>query len=470
MSDRGEKDESVLSTHEQKLRYYMFSLPSFSGNTGQESRVFPHIGRRIVKTAIAVFLCLMIYALRGYEVGSMPTEAAITAIICMQPYVKDAGKYALDRLTGSLIGTVWSLLFLVVLMNIPFLSSSKVILYAFMSLGVLLSIYTAVVFRIADTAGLAAIIYICVIAGYPDIDDPLRSAAIRIFDINVGALVAILVNTTHLPRRKNKDRVFFVRAKDLVPDRFSRIPPAALVRLNYLFNDGAKISLISEHAPAFFLLQMREARVTVPMIVMDGAGIYDAGKNEFLYAETIPAEESERIKTRLAALGCSYFIYTIHHNKTCIFHQGKITEQEKIIYDNMKRSPYRNYLEGEVYEPDEVVYYKIIATDGMIAGMEAALHGLLSDGKLRMVIRQQAGTAGLSGLYIYSAAATVEHAENIVMWMLREENPALQPVEIFAQKPYRGEQDAMRLLHSIANEYEPIALLPRREKKEKELQ
>ena len=151
----------------------------------------------IVKTAIAVFLCLMIYALRGYEVGSMPTEAAITAIICMQPYVKDAGKYALDRLTGSLIGTVWSLLFLVVLMNVPFLSSSKVILYAFMSLGVLLSIYTAVVFRIADTAGLAAIIYICVIAGYPDIDDPLRSAAIRIFDINVGALVAILVNTTH---------------------------------------------------------------------------------------------------------------------------------------------------------------------------------------------------------------------------------------------------------------------------------
>ena len=65
----------------------MFSLPSFSGNTGQESRVFPHIGRRIVKTAIAVFLCLMIYALRGYEVGSMPTEAAIKAIPTMNEIV-----------------------------------------------------------------------------------------------------------------------------------------------------------------------------------------------------------------------------------------------------------------------------------------------------------------------------------------------------------------------------------------------
>ena len=444
----------------------MFSFPSIPGNAEREGRVFPHLGRRIVKTAIAVFLCLMIYHVRGYETGSMPTEAAITAIICMQPYVRDAGKYALDRLTGSLIGTVWALLFLLVLMNFPILSITKVTLYAFMSFGVLLSIYTAVVFRITEVAGLAAIIYICIISGYPDIEDPLRSAAVRIFDINVGAIVAILVNITHLPRRKEKNRVFFVRTKDLVPDRFSRIPPAVLVRLNYLFNDGAKISLISEHAPAFFLLQMREAKLTVPMIVMDGAGIYDVNSNEFLYAETIPTEESDRIKTRLAALGCSYFIYTIHHNKTCIFHQGRITEQEKVIYDNMKRSPYRNYLEGEVYEPDEVVYYKIIATDGMIAGMEAALRNLMSDGKLRTVIRPQAGAPGISGLYIYSSEATVKHAENVVMWMLREDNPALLPMEIFAQRPYRSEQDAIRLLHRIANEYEPIALLPKRKNKE----
>ena len=446
----------------------MFSFPGIPDNPEREGRVFPHLGRRIVKTAIAVFLCLMIYHVRGYETGSMPTEAAITAIICMQPYVRDAGKYALDRLTGSLIGTVWALLFLLVLMNFPILSMTKVTLYAFMSLGVLLSIYTAVVFRITEVAGLAAIIYICIISGYPDIEDPLRSAAVRIFDINVGAIVAILVNITHLPRRKENNRVFFVRTKDLVPDRFSRIPPAVLVRLNYLFNDGAKISLISEHAPAFFLLQMREARLTVPMIVMDGAGVYDVNSNEFLYAETIPTEESDRIKTRLAALGCSYFIYTIHHNKTCIFHQGKITEQEKVIYDNMKRSPYRNYLEGEVYEPNEVVYYKIIATDGMIAGMEAALRNLMSDGKLRTVIRPQAGAPGISGLYIYSSKATVKHAENVVMWMLREENPALLPMEVFAQGPYRSEQDAIRLLHRIANEYEPIALLPKRKNKEAE--
>ena len=48
-------------------------------------RVLPPLGQRIVKTAVAVFLCLLYYWLRGYRGQDMPTEAALTAIICMQP-------------------------------------------------------------------------------------------------------------------------------------------------------------------------------------------------------------------------------------------------------------------------------------------------------------------------------------------------------------------------------------------------
>ena len=44
----------------------------------------PHIGQRIVKTSIAVFITLLVYYLRGYRGAEMPAEAAITAIICMQ--------------------------------------------------------------------------------------------------------------------------------------------------------------------------------------------------------------------------------------------------------------------------------------------------------------------------------------------------------------------------------------------------
>ena len=437
-----------------------------STRINSNERVLPHVGLRMIKTAVAVFICLLIYSLRGYEIGSgMPAEAAVTAIVCMQPFVQDTKGYALNRLSASLIGSGWALLMLLFLMDFPILSENQIVLYAIIAFGVLAAIYTAVLFRIPDAAGLAAIIYISIIVGYPNIERPLHSALIRMLDIHIGLAVAVIVNIFHLPRKKNRDSVFFVRTKDLVPDRFSTIPPAVLFHLNSLINDGAKICMISEHAPAFLTLQMSAARISAPQIVMDGAAIYDASENEFLYVETIPVEHTIQLKKRLDAIGCSYFVYTIHKNKTCIFHHGSITQQEQAVYDHMRSSPYRSYLEGEIYEESEIVYYKLIATDGMIAGVEAALKGILNEGYFRSVIRPQAGEEGISALYIYSAEATIEHAENVLMWMLRAENGMLKPVEVFADKPYRSEADAMRLLRKLGNAYEPLGFQKREYKK-----
>ena len=119
------------------------------------SRLFPPLGQRIVKTAVAVFLCLLYYWLRGYRGMNMPTEAGITAIICMQPYVHDSRDYALSRFTGTLIGSFWGLLLLLLLMAAPGLGESLFLVYSFMAVGVLASLYTAVMLRRADASSSA---------------------------------------------------------------------------------------------------------------------------------------------------------------------------------------------------------------------------------------------------------------------------------------------------------------------------
>ena len=424
----------------------------------EDKHLFPHIGQRIIKTTVAVFLCLLIYALRGYRGQDMPTEAAITAIICMQPYVRDSRDYAINRLTGTLIGALWGLLCLLLLAIFPALSRHILLLYAMMALGVLLSLYSAVALRKPDTSSLAAIVFICIVISFPDIEAPLQQAAHRLLDVLVGTLVAIGVNVLRLPREKKRDCVFFVRTKDLVPDRFSRLPAAALFRLNYLYNDGAKICLMTEHAPAFFSLQMNEAKLSVPLIVMDGAAIYDANENRYLHVETIPAETSAALQRHLDTLGFSYFIYTIHHDKTCIFHAGEIRKEELRIYERMKRSPYRSYLEGEIYEDAEIVYLKIITEDDQAAEIERKLLPSLRQHRLRSAIRKQPGAPGLSGLYLYSDQATMRHAQTRLMHMLQQQDPTLRPVEVFSSSAYRTENDAMQLLHRLGNEYEPIKL------------
>lgn len=425
---------------------------------------FPLIGQRITKTTIAVFLCLLIYYLRGYSGQDMPTESAITAIICMQPYVRDSRDYAINRFAGSLVGAAWGLLFLLLMHAVPALGSVKPLLYALMAVGVMLSLYTAVLVKKSDAASLAAIVFLCVVIAFPDIEEPLQQAFVRILDVFIGTAVAIGVNVFHLPREKHRERVFFVRTKDLVPDRFSHIPSAALFRLNYLYNDGAKICLMSEHAPAFFALQMSAAKLNVPLIVMDGAAIYDAQENVYLRTENIPVSDSARLRERLDSLGIGYFVYTVHKNKTCIFHHGTITEQEKVIYDRMRRSPYRSYLEGEIYNTEEIVYFKIIAETEEIGRLTQAVADIVPKTRLRAVTRPQANAPGISGLYIYAHTATMKQAEARLMAMLHKEDPSLVPIEVFLPEGYRSERDALQLLHVVEKYYEPVKRL--RKKKE----
>ena len=422
----------------------------------------PLIGQRIVKTTVAVFLCLLFYYLRGYRGQDMPSEAAITAIICMQPYVRDTRDYAVNRFAGSLIGAAWGLLFLLLVLIFPAIGGNMLLLYAVMALGVMLSLYTSVLLRMPDAASLAAIVFICVVITFPEIDDPLRQAADRMLGVLLGTAAAIAVNVFRLPRAKNRDLVFFVRMKDLAPDRFSAIPSAAQFRLNYLSQDGAKICLMSEHAPAFIAAQMSGAMLNLPMIVMDGAAIYDVEENRYLSVEPLGARGARHMKEHLDHLGLSYFIYVVRGSKTCVFHQGELSGEAEQLYNRMRRSPYRSYLDGENYEMEEIVYYKIITDEAggeaLLRGMQSALHS----NRLRAVLRPEAGSPGVSALYIYSARATMRQAENRLMQQLNKQDPALRPAEVFLRGDYRSDYDAMSLLHALGNLYEPVRLFGRK--------
>ena len=327
----------------------------------------------------------------------------------------------------------------------------------------LLSLYSAVLLRMPDASGLASIVFLCIVIAFPDIQEPLHQAAHRIIDVFVGTTIATVVNVIRLPRSKRPDQVFFIRTRDLVPDRFSHIAPAAMFQLNYLYNDGAKICLMSEHAPAFFTLQMNGTRLSAPLIVMDGAAIYDANDNRYLQFQTIAPEDSAPVRARLEALGISYFTYTIHNDKTCIFHTGALREEEKIVYDRMRASPYRSYLEGEIYEAEEIVYLKVIAPEKQLAEIEYALRAVLPKGRLRRVIRPQQGAEGLAALYIYAHSATMEQAQKRLMEMLRQDGSTLVPVPVRLRGGYRSERDAIHLLHLVGNAYEPVLLFGRKQ-------
>ena len=415
----------------------------------------PHIGRRIIKTTVAVFICLLVCYLLGFRGAQMPSEACITAIICMQPLVRDTRQYAINRVIGTLIGSVWGLLLLLLLTKVPAAGSHMAVLYLLMAVGTMLSIYTAVLLGKNDTSGLAAIVFLCIVIAFPEIDEPLKQAGLRILNVFIGTAVAIAVNTFRLPRRKDDRIVFFVRTKDLVSDRFSQMDPAVQFRFNRLCLEGARISLVSEHAPAFFAMQLGQTELNTPMIVMDGAAIYNTKNNSFLWTAPIEKKSLEMLISALGELGFSYFTYTVHNNRTSIFHTGEYSEAEGRVLDRMKRSPYRDYLSGDLPADSEVVYVKIVADDDRIGKVSAALHRALPERRYRMVVRAESGVDGVSSLYVYDSSAVPGHARAVLMNMLNENGSPLEFDEPVLKNGYRGEGDALRLLSGIEKKFEP---------------
>ena len=417
---------------------------------------FPFIGQRILKTTVAVFLCLVFYYLRGYRGETMSAEAAITAIICMQPYVHDTREYALNRISGTLIGAAWGFLFLLIVPRFP--SVTGIPLYALMGLGILISLYSAVAVRKPDTSSLAAIVFICVVIAYPDVEHPLDQAFRRVLDVLVGTGIAIAVNVFRLPRIKRRDQLFFVRTKDLVPDQLAQIPSAILFRLNYLYNDGARICMISEHAPAFFISQMNSLHLSAPMIVMDGAGIYDPTENMYLATFNLAPSSSQWLMSQLSNMGISYFIYTVNKNMNYIYHHGTMSPEEQVVFQRMKRSPYRQYPEGDAFDPRDIVYIKIVAKEEKAQRIFHGMQDSLPRNGLRAVLRPQAGLERGSSVYFYADQATVPRAENQLMQLMRRQEPRLQAKEVFHPKGFRTEHDAIHLMHMLSNRYEPSYL------------
>ena len=417
----------------------------------------PPLGHRILKTAAAVFICLVLHILSGYR-GSVST-AAISAIICMQPYATDSRTFAIERIMGTLHGSLWGFAYLLLMPPLLPVTAWKMLLaYAVMGLFVLLSMYAAVVMKRASTAALVAIVFLGMVIDYPFVETDAGDALITLIDTLIGVLVAVFVNIYHLPRRKCPEKLFFVRTMDLVPDRYSQLPSSVHITLDLLYNDGAKICLVSRWAPAFIISQMGLLNVNVPLIVMDGAAIYDIRENKYLEVVEIPHPNAARLGEIIRGFGsfCSY--YTVRERSLCIYRDGPISEAEREEYRKMKRSPYRNYMEGSYSDADRIAFMRVIDTPERIRELAYLIQSVLPPGMFRMEQRQEAQFPDYSGLYFYDPHANVsERKEHVRRLMEEQSGQPLQPVDILPKvSSYSPEHYALLLLSRLKAQYEPV--------------
>lgn len=425
-------------------------------------RILPPLGQRILKTAAAVFICMVIYTLQGHH-GSL-NSACVTAILCMQPYMSDTRTFALERIAGTLLGAAWGLAYLVMMRMFPALGEIQMLAYFLMAVFTTLAIYSTVVIKRSSLAALVAIVLLGTIVEYPNVEAPLTQTLTNLADTIVGTIVAIVVNVARMPRRKHPEYLFFVRTMDLVPDRFRQIPSSVHIALDNLIKDGARICLVSRWAPAFIVSQMGLLDMNVPMIIMDGAALYDVWENKYLDVIEIPKQNADRLRSILNSFGVGCNIYTVNERTLSIFRDGPVNEAEQREFETMKRSPYRHYLDGMYREDDYITFIRIIDTKERIEELTYEIRSVLPTGMFRTEVRGEARFPEYSSLYFYDTKATQEEMKKRLCRILEKDSP-VEPVDMLPKTSrYLPEHDALMLLGRLKNVYEPVALFGRRKK------
>ena len=130
----------------------------------------PKIGMRMIKTSIAVAICLLIYLLRGKQ--GVPVFSTIAAMICMQPYVENSKTVAFNRIIGTLTGAVMGLVVVYLTQWIP--PKYEFLQYLVISAAVIPAMYITVLLKKTGASAMAGVVLLGVTlstGNYPPVVD-----------------------------------------------------------------------------------------------------------------------------------------------------------------------------------------------------------------------------------------------------------------------------------------------------------
>lgn len=159
-----------------------------SANT-RDSRSFPAVGMRNIKTATAAALCALIY---HFWEGRSPAFACIGAIFGMGSNMETSKLHGGNRLFGTIIGGFLGMaLFRIYLFVYPE-GGHTLLLVPLVFIGVILLIILCQIFWVGGVQPGGVVL--CILLFNTPVDSYVSYALDRIFDTAVGVIVALLIN------------------------------------------------------------------------------------------------------------------------------------------------------------------------------------------------------------------------------------------------------------------------------------
>lgn len=461
---------------------------SMNINFGKKKIEIPGIGMRIVKSAVGVFLCYVINLFRGD--GGIVFYSQLAVLWCMQDNISETKSKARQRTIGTLVGAAWGLLTILgyrmlgidggfheiaagkngAFVELVFGGAgnglNKIALESLayggiISLITIFVLYTTVLLNKKDASYFSCVVFLSIVVNHITDSNPYIFVLNRVMDTMIGIILGVLVNCFSIPRRKNKDILFVSGLDDTLLSSKGKMSAYSRVELNRMIEDGAQFTISTIRTPASLMEPLRDIKLNLPVIVMDGAALYNIKEKRYEYTYIISPEKSSLIKEYLVSNEIPFFANVIIDDLLIIYYQKTNHAGYNELIKKLRTSPYRNYINRRLPGDESVVYFMVIDVEEKARDLYLRLLSEECMKDFKIVLQPSIDVQGYSMVKIYNHNAT---KENMIDYLKAKNNP--ERVVTFGTIEGRYDYiiapgDFNRVVKLMKREYEPMGVKKR---------
>lgn len=412
------------------------------------------IGSRIIKSAAGVMLCYIVYLLRGKS--GIPFYSMLAVLWCIQPYTNKTFAMALQRTIGTIIGAVYGLI--TILLEIYILPVyDNLFGYLITASMIIPVLYTTVVLNKKNASYFSCVVFLSITVIHLADSNPFIFVLNRVLDTFIGIGIGLAVNSARIPRRRITDRLFVAELDDMLSSVTEELQPYTTVEINRMIDKEMKFTIVTMRTPASLMKPLGEIHLNLPVVVMNGAALYDIKENSYMMVYIISESTCKTIREIISSEGMNCFTNALRDDTLMIYYDNLENDAEKSIYSELKRSPYRNYVKLPPPPEDRVIYLMIVDITEKINSLYKRILESSVGSLVKILCYPSDDYRGYSYIKIYNKNADKEK----MLHSLSEMCKTSGIVTIGATPDSKLER---RDLNAIARElkktFEPIYLIP----------
>ena len=331
-----------------------------------------HIGKRIIKTVVTLFIILLIYifllwidTLLNIDSSSFkapsnmytPFFAGIAAVYATHRDKKSSINQAKIRSFGSIFGGYFGM-FIVLIIEFFFIDLINIeasnfvlyylIRYFIVTISLMPLIMITVKLKQVDAVFITCLTYLSVTISARNGGMPvLQFATNRVLSTLIGVGVSLLVNNYLFSLKKcNKDILFVTSLENNFVSKDDELSAFTKYKLNELFDNEIPLVFATTRTPMSFEYIFNNININYPMITMNGAAKYRFDKKRYSDIDHIELETRLAIDKAINEYNMNAFVYTVNDHVLHAYHNVLVNEGEKLFYKHRKHQNAYSFVRG----------------------------------------------------------------------------------------------------------------------------